>query len=670
MIRQCLTATFAFVTSVAALAAAPTHKNPVPTGPAPAAAVAPAANPPETTPSATVPEGTHELTEADLATFLDGNVPYAMARGSIAGGVVVVVKDGKTLYAKGYGYADVAGHKPVIADQTLFRPGSVSKLFTWTSVMQLVGAGKLDLDRDVNDYIDFKIPAKFGKPITVRNLMTHTPGFEDGLSEAFVNKPEQLMPLGDYLKKHIPARIYPPGKIVAYSNYGASLAGYIVQRLSGEQFADYVAHHIFKPLGMERSTFVQPLPAQFQSNMSNGYITATDEKPHPFELIETAPAGALSATGTDMAHFMIAHLQNGRYGEERILPEQTALEMHSPVSRMAPGMNGFDLGFYQENRNGQRIIGHAGDTDPFHSDLHLLLDRNVGIFMSFNSLGKEGEAGKVREELFRAFLDRYYPFSPPEEKTVADPKTDAARVAGWYVGSRRIESALRLLFGLSQTSIKAHEDGTIETSALKDLSGTPKRWREVGPLTYREVNGQTHLKFVTDEKGKIYYWISDDFLPVEVFMKTHGFEQLGVLRVMLIAFLAVLVLTMAVWLGGWIARRHYRTTLVLNPKQQRLRLASRIAVIVVLLMAAGWLGLVAVLESGNGELNGLLITLYLLGVLAILACLVVLFEAGQRVLNGPGGWLVRCGELLLGLAGLYGLWVIFDYGLANFSLTY
>jgi CubicO group peptidase (beta-lactamase class C family) len=173
-------------------------------------------------------DNTHPLTEEDAASFLDGIVPYGIQRGAIAGAVVVIVKDGRILVAQGYGYADAEKRKPVVAAETIFRPGSISKLFTWTSVMQLVAAGQLDLDRDVNDYLDFKIPPKFGQPITLRNLLTHTPGFEDGISEAFVTQPDKLVSLRDYLAKHIPARIFPPGKVVAYSNYGASLAGYIV----------------------------------------------------------------------------------------------------------------------------------------------------------------------------------------------------------------------------------------------------------------------------------------------------------------------------------------------------------------------------------------------------------------------------------------------------------
>jgi len=618
------------------------------------------------------PEPPHTLEASDLASFTDGILPYAIQRGAIAGGVFVVVKNGAVLFAKGYGYADVEKHIPVVADQTLFRPGSVSKLFTWTAVMQLAGAGKLDLDHDVNEYLDFKIPPKFGRPITLRNLMTHTPGFEEGISEAFVKRPDELFPLREYMMKHMPARIYPPGKLVAYSNYGASLAGYIVQRVSGEQYADYIANHILKPLGMMHSTFIQPLPPDLQAHMSQGYLTAADEKPVPFELIETAPAGALSATGTDMARFMIAHLHDGQYGGASILTPASARLMHSPQSRMAPGLNGFALGFYQENRNGLRIIGHAGDTTPFHSDLHLLLDEDVGVFMSFNSLGKEGEAGKVRENVFRAFLDRYFPYTPPGEQTVANPAPDAARVAGYYTESRRIDSALRILSALGQSSVTARPDGTIQLSMLKDLSGTEKRWREVGPLDYREIDGQTHLKFVTDAQGRIDYWMSDDFIPVEAAQRVYGLERLGLFKAAWLGLIGSLLLLLALWLGGWLARRRFGTALTLSPQQRRLRLAARSGAIILLLMILGWFGFMELLQGADGDasINGWLLALYGVGVAGILACLAILADSLLRIVRGPGGWLVRTGQAVLAVFTLYGLWAIFAYGMANFSLRY
>ena len=611
------------------------------------------------------------MTAEDVRTFFDSLVPYAIQRADIAGGVIVVVKDGKILFAKGYGYADVAKRKPVIADQTLFRPGSISKTFTWTAVMQLVGEGKIDLDADVNRYLDFKIPEKFGKPITMRDLMTMTPGFEDTVHDEFVSTPQELFPIGEYVKKDLPTRIFPPGKIVAYSNYGATLAGYIVERLSGEPFDQYIADHIFKPLGMDHSTFQQPLPAALVPNMSVGYHTASDKQTIPFESVEIAPAGSLTSSGTDMARFMIAQLSDGQYDGASILSPAMTKLMHSPQSRMAPGMNGYDLGFYQENRNGLRIIGHAGDTNAFHSDMHLLLDKHVGVFMSFNSAGKDGAAEQVRTALFRAFLDRYYPYTAPQEKTVTDPKADAARVAGWYLSSRRIVSGLRLAYALTQTQVTANPDGTIKIAALTDLSGTPRTWREVGPLTYREVGGQTHTKFVTGKNGRIRYWISDDFLPVMVFQPVHGMRSFGLLKPMGTAFIVVLLLALAIWIGGAIVRRRMRAKLVLTRGEFWWRLASRLGVIMQLVLLFAWFEMFNfVFATASGKLNGYLTVMYVLGVLAAIGALAMLVEAVLRVARGPGGWLVRLGEFVLGLCALYALWGIVVYGLANFSFTY
>ena len=208
-----------------------------------------------------------QLTAGDVEAFLDGVVPLQLEREDIAGATVAIVKDGKLLFAKGYGYSDVTNKKPVSPEVTMFRPGSVSKLFTWTAVMQLVEQGKLDLDRDVNEYIDYKIPDAFDKPITVKNLLTHTPGFEEQVKDLITNRVE-TPDLGAYLKTHIPGRIFPPGTVPAYSNYGAALAGYIVERVSGEPFDQYVQDHIFKPLGMTHSTFDQPLPSELAPNFS------------------------------------------------------------------------------------------------------------------------------------------------------------------------------------------------------------------------------------------------------------------------------------------------------------------------------------------------------------------------------------------------------------------
>lgn len=660
MLRSVLAA---IVAAVVALTVG--EAKPLPTEPVPAGAAAP--NPlkqPET--------ATPALTAADLDTFFKGLVPYALARDGIAGAVLVVVKDGKILFAQGYGYADVEAKRPVIADQTLFRPGSVSKLVTWTAVMQLVEAGKIDLDADINTYLDFKIPAAFGKPVTMRNLLTHTAGFGETAAETFVDRKDQLQPYRSYLVKHMPSRIYPPGKIVAYSNYGATLAGYIVERLSGRSFDDYVEQHIFQPLDMQHSTFAQPIPAAWERNLAKGYTLASDEKPHPFEFIEIAPAGSLTATATDMAHFMIAHLHDGRYGNASILKPETARLMHSPQSRMAAGMNGFDLGFYQEDRNGLRIIGHAGDTNVFHSDLHLLLDKDVGFFISFNSLGKDGAAEIIRSTLFQAFLDRYYPYHAPNERTVANPQADAARVAGWYRSSRRLADGLHLFSDISQIPVTALANGEIQIDfpILANLDGTPKHWREVAPLTYRDVNGDTRLKFVADGDGRILYWIVGGFPPVLVFEKVSGLHQLGSMKWLGALTLAVLVLTIVIWLGGWVVRRRYHGQLELPPLQKRLRRASRFGALALLATAAAWTAVLMLFSNDVWQLNGYLLAAYAVSVVGIVGAIAVLVEAAVRTSRGPGGWIVRSGEFLLGLCALYSLWLIFALGLVDFSLQF
>ena len=271
-----------------------------------------------------------------------------------------------------------------------------------------------------------------------------------------------------------------------------------------------------------------------------------------------------------------------------------------------------------------------------------------------------------------AFLDRYFPYTPPQEQTVADPKPDAARVAGYYRESRRIDSALRILSAMGQSTVTARPDGTIQVSMLKDLSGTEKRWREVRPLTYREVDGQTHLKFMTDADGRIAYWISDDFIPVEIAQKVHGLKRLDVFKTLWLGLIGSLLLLLALWLGGWLARRRFGATLTLTPQRRRLRHAARVGAVVLLVMILGWFGFLELLEAADGDpsINGWLIALYVVGVAGILACLAIITDAALRIVRGPGGWLVRSGEAVLFVLTLYCLWAICVYGMANFSLNY
>jgi CubicO group peptidase (beta-lactamase class C family) len=601
-----------------------------------------------------------------------------LRRNDIAGGVVTVVKDGQVLFARGYGYADLARRTPVSADATLFRPGSTSKLFTWTAVMQLVEQGKLDLDRDVNGYLDFHIPAWQGKPITLRQLMTHTPGFEDGARGLMPATPEEVN-LERYLKERLPRRIFPPGELVAYSNYGCGLAGYIVQRIAGEPFAQYVQRHILEPLGMKHSTFEQPLPPALAAAMSKGYLRASDGKPQPFELVDPAPAGAMSATATDMAKFMIAQLQEGRYGDARILRPATARLMHSPQYAPAPGMPGFDLGFYQEDRNGLRIVGHAGDTMAFHSDLHLLLDKGVGVFLSFNSAGNPEAGGTLtlRRAIFHTFLDRYFPAPMSTSDAVpASATADAARVAGWYQSTRRNDSALKLFALLSQFHVDAAPDGTLTVAPmLVDTAGKPLRWREVAPLQYREVNGGDRLRFVADADGRIRYWTTTYIPAVMLFQRVPAARAMGNVLPLAALSMLIVLLALAVWaLGRWL-RRHYRTTLELPKALRRTRRLARLGALALFVDLVGWFALAGAIGAHpslllQGTAAPWMTLLYVLGVVALLGVLAIVLHAANGWRLAARSRRVRLGETLLALAALYLGWFILVFGLVSFNTQF
>lgn len=610
-----------------------------------------------------------ELTVSDVEAFLNGVVPLQLAREDIAGATVAIVKDGKLLFSKGYGYADVKAKKAVSPQETMFRPGSVSKLFTWTAVMQLVEQGKLDLDRDVNEYIDYKIPDAFGKPITLKNLLTHTPGFEEQAKDLITFKTD-VPDLGQYLKTHIPARIFPPGTVPAYSNYGAALAGYIVERVSGEPFNQYIDEHIFKPLGMTHSTFTQPLPAALAPNMSDGYQLGSD-KALQFETVTPFPAGSLSSTAEDMSRFMLAHLQDGRLGDAQILKPETAKLMHSRLFGLDPAANAMAYGFYEETRNGHRIIGHAGDTTCFHSDLHLILDAGVGFFISYNSGGR----GQIspRTILWEAFLDRYFPYTPPAAVVPENAKQDVAAVSGTYEVSRRSETSFLKAFSLlGETTVSpAPEDGTILVDDLLAPNGKPKRWQSIAPMTFREVDGQDLLIFKPDENGRMQMIINYPFME---FQLVGVWGNSKILMPVIGVSLFVMLLTLILWFVAWLVRRHYGRSLELTRLEWWLRIIVRAVFALVVVFFSLMVGLIAyatqnldfLSDSGNRWFQ----LAQVIGVIAGIGTLVVFFDAVHAWLSNRYRIWGKLQATVFALACVGVLWFVFAGHLLYFNSNF
>lgn len=639
--------------------------------PKPMASASRAADP--DSPSSPLPVAT-ALTADDVNAWLDGIMPYALSSGDIAGAVVVVVKDGQVLTEKGYGFADVKTRRKVDPQRTLFRPGSVAKLFTWTAVMQQVELGKLDLDRDVNAYLDFKIPPREGRPVTLRNLMTHTGGFEDYVKALLVAEPGRLKPIGQFLKSAIPNRVFPPGEVPAYSNYGATLAGYIVQRVSGEAFDDYVERHIFTPLRMTRSTFRQPLPTALRADMSLGYSQAS-RPARPFELVSTGPAGALSTTGEDMAHFMIAHLQDGRYGSAQILRPATAEQMHRYALQLNPPLDGMALGFYHEDRNGRRVIAHEGDTEAFHADLHLLLDDRVGLFIDVNSAGKAGAAGGLRTSLYRNFMVRYFPAPRVHLPTASTAKTHAQLMVGHYQASRRSDSGFFRIFGLiSQAKVTSAPDGTLQVSDFVDFAGAPKRWREVGPFVWKDQADDSTMAAVVKD-GRVVSFSNSDAPPVSVMQPVPGWFNSAWNLPLLFATLAVLILNAVLWPVRALVRRRYGHRFELTGRRALVyRLAHATAIIDLAAVVAYVMVLSAFFRGGLANLDTPLDPLIRL---AQMICLVGVAGAIAAVWNAVAvwtdrgcGWWTRLSETLLALACVAFAWFVLILHLVTTSLNY
>lgn len=590
-----------------------------------------------------------------------------LERENIAGAAVLVVKDGVIFFAKGYGYSDVDKKTPVTVDATLFRPGSISKLFTWTAVMQLVEQGKLDLDRDVNEYLDFKIPAKFGKPITLRNIMTHTPGFEEQVKDLINEEGAPMATLKQHLAEHIPERIFPPGTTPAYSNYAASLAGYIVERVSGRPFNDYVTENIFKPLGMSRSTFAQPLPAELKPLMSSGYRTGSG-KAKPFEIIEEAPAGALSATAADLSRFMIAHLQNGKLENAQILRPETAANMHARQFGLSPALNGMCLGFYEETRNGHRIIGHGGDTIYFHSDLHLMPDTGVGFLVLYNSAGK-GDISP-RTAVWEHFLDRYFPYTPPKVEKLATADADAKSVAGHYLTSRRSESNF-LKVGAVDDNIEVtpDENGTIKVEPFKDFNGQTKKWQEIAPLVYRSVNGQDLIAFRPGDHGHMQLAVN---FPAVVMQRVPVVANSDFNQLLILAVLIVLGLTLLCWPLAAIIRGHYHQRLELDSRYMRLHPWVRAVCAVDIAFLVYFF--FAITSNSPGALSSRsdlkLQAIQALGLLGAVGTVVV-FLACLRSWQDRQVWFwAKVWNFLLLLACIGFVWFSYHWNLINFNMNY
>ncbi|MFF3665929.1 serine hydrolase domain-containing protein [Microtetraspora malaysiensis] len=447
----------------------------------------------------------------DLGPAIDRAVPAVLAEDKIPGAAVVVVENGKTVFSKGYGLADVGSGRPVDT-ATPFLTGSLAKVFTAEAVLRLVGEGRLDLRADVNRYLTaFKIDDTYpGRPVTLEHMLTYTAGFDDDIVGLAREDPATLPSLAESLKAHQPRRVRPPGTLIAYDNYALALAGHLVEVASGEPYAQYVAEHVFAAHGMTGSTAALPHPAAIGARLARGYRPDGDGHAEqkgqysPWTPSGTGPA----VTPADMARYMIDQLKGDPLARQM-------QARHFTADRRMPGM-GYTL--EERPRNGRRILYKDGDVPGYHNAMALMPDQRFGVYVVFNGDGTSGAAAWDAQKLLTQIIDRRFP--APAASAPTPLTADVSRYAGSYRSARTSRSSLMKASTLFVVpTVTANPDGTLTTTGLSpDPDRWTQHWIQIAPGLFRERDGQARISFPGDGT------LVSSALPSEVYEEVPWYD--------------------------------------------------------------------------------------------------------------------------------------------------
>lgn len=436
------------------------------------------------------------VTPEAVEAFVDDFASVQMKEMGVSGMAFVMVKYGAVFFSKGYGYADVENHVPFDPERTIVRAGSIVKTVTALAVMQLVEQGKLDLDADVNQYLThFQVPDTYDKPVTARQLLHYTAGFDTRFIGIRVESAQEILPLPDYLAQHLTKRTRPPGEVRAYNDLEIALAGLLVEEVSGVPYDRYVEQQIFEPLGMNSSSIY--LPAADEQRVALGYGS---NGPYPlnFYYLNDAAGAGFNTTASDLARYMIMHLENGEYGDVRLLTEESLRELHTTRFRHHPDLPGIAYTFDELFWGSRRVLAKGGGAPGFNNRMLLLPDERTGIYFVYN----RDSTVKFGPQLEQAFRERFFPGSNDQplrqEIPVRDPQ-EMGRYAGYYVemidySDRSIEKVRSLM---DQTQVTVNEQGQLELygNALLRVDENLFQWTDSG----------NYVAFREGEKGQINY---------------------------------------------------------------------------------------------------------------------------------------------------------------------
>ena len=584
--------------------------------------------------------------------FIDGIVIPQMKLQHSPSGVVTLVKDGQVIFSKGYGYQDIEKGIPVDPATTMFRVASISKLFTWIAVMQQVEQGNLDLDVDVNQYLKtFQIGDTWpGQPVTLRHILSHTAGFEDGELGYFIfHDADRIMPLAKSLATYIPERINPPGEHTGYSNWGAALAGLIVSNVSGIEFNKYIRKNIFDVLGMKYATFVDPLPSVLEPYRAKSYSWGAGkyiEKKSEI-LANFGPCGASAASAVEINKLARAILNDGELNGGRILKPETMQKMLTTLHSHDSRTRGMAYGFLTYPYTGIEVIGHDGGTSFFNSHLGISLENKLVLFASFSGPG----APNIRTALKDNFYDYFFPVNA---SSVARP-TDFIKRADKYAGSYH---PWRANFSTIEAIIYAF-DGEKEVAPMADntLLVGDTRFEEVDRNLFREVGGDRQIVFQENDKGEITDYISDGFAVIQMFRvpfyRTSTFATI------------LIVTSLIVFLGVLLRRLYQGERYKLLPTRDKSAFRASLAVSVSNLMFFVLLMVLLLTATDlNHEVPSMLSVVLIFPIIALLATAYHLYQSTVvwRCRLGSSVW----SRIRFSTVTLCGLMMVWLYGYWNF----
>ena len=495
-----------------------------------------------------------EIDTNELGKFTDEFFLENLDKYHVPGAAIAFVKDGEISFMKGYGYSDVESKKSVDPEKTVFGIASVSKLLTATAVMQQYEEGKIDLERDINEYLnDFKIEDSYEEPITMKSLLTHTSGFNQTSIGIGTRNPLEIKKLEDYLKESIPKRAYKPNQFFSYSNQGMSLAGHIVENVSNESFETYMEEKIFKPLNMKNSTFKQPIPEDMEANKAAGYSYWIQNgslfRTNPI-YYQAIPAGACYTTVNDMANFIIANLSEGQYKGVQLLKSDIMEEMHKQQFTHNDKMPGQAYGFWESFDNNKRGLFHTGTSDGYASLLYMIPEENLGFILCYN-LGTD----KLRSEFLRSFMNKFFPIDSSKQiSPMEDYKERVRQYEGLYWNVEKPQYTLdKLEVLMSDGLVRAKElkDGSLK---ITDYYGENiGEYIEIEPEVFKRIDGEEIITFSENYNGKNNSYL---YIKNNAFQKLEWYENSTLYIIFALFSLIIILISPFVWIKIFIKKKN------------------------------------------------------------------------------------------------------------------